>query len=120
MESEKTMTATVEKITYTATPEQIERMHQAFDEALEAAPSEFGKTYPMIVNGQERTGAGTFEVRAPANRDIVRGHFQRGTKQDVDAAFAGARAASPAGPGRPFIGGVGIMRRAAELIREGK
>ena len=45
------MTATVDKITYTATAEQIERMHQAFDEALAAAPREFGKTYPMIVNG---------------------------------------------------------------------
>ena len=30
------MSATSEKITYTATAEQIERMHSAFDDALDA------------------------------------------------------------------------------------
>lgn len=119
-ESEKTMTATVEKITYTATPEQIERMHQAFDEALSAVPNELGKTYPMIINGQERDGAGTFEVRAPANRDVLIGRFQKGTKQDVDDAVAAAEAAFPAWSGRPYMERVEILRRAAGLIRERK
>lgn len=114
------MAATVDKITYTATAEQIERMHQAFDEALRDVPQDFGKTYPMIINGKERNGAGTFNVVAPANHAVEIGTFQKGTRKDVDDAVAAAAAAYPAWSGRPFAERVAIMRRAAELIRERK
>jgi len=114
------MAVTVDKITYTATAEQIERMHSAFDEALARVPAELGKTYPMVINGVERTGAGTFEVRAPADRNLVIGRFQSGTSSDVDDAVAAAKAAYPAWSSRPFAERVAIMRRAAEIIRERK
>ncbi|MGH2562795.1 MAG: aldehyde dehydrogenase family protein [Thermomicrobiales bacterium] len=114
------MSVTVEKITYTATPEQIERMHQAFDEALTALKAHLGRTYPMVVNGEERNSGDTFEVRAPADRDLLIGVFQRGSARDVDDAVAAARAAYPAWSGRPYRDRVAIMRRAAELIRERK
>jgi 1-pyrroline-5-carboxylate dehydrogenase len=114
------MVATVEKVTYTATAEQVERMHQAFDEALDAVQGELGRTYPMIVDGRERRGSGTFEVRAPANRDVLIGVFQTGTAKDVDDAVAAASAAFPAWSGRPYAERVGIMRRAAAIVRERK
>ncbi len=114
------MAVTVDKITYTATADQIERMHSAVDEALAQVPGELGKTYPMVINGNERAGSGTFEVRAPADRNLVIGHFQSGTKSDVDDAVAAAKAAYPAWSARPFAERVAIMRRAAELIRERK
>jgi 1-pyrroline-5-carboxylate dehydrogenase len=114
------LSATVEKITYTPTPEQLERMHAAFDAVLAAVPAEFGRTYPLIVNGQERIGSGTFEVRAPANHDVLIGSFQKGTKKDVEDAVAAAKAAYPAWSSRPYMDRVRIMRRAAELIRERK
>jgi 1-pyrroline-5-carboxylate dehydrogenase len=95
-------------------------MHQAFDEALEQVKAELGKTYPLIVGGKERQGGGTFEVRAPANRDLLLGVFQKGTRQDVDDAVAAAKAAYPAWSGLPYAERVRIMRRAAELIRERK
>ena len=114
------MVATVEKITYTSTPEQIRAMHAAFDEALAAIEADFGLTHPMVVNGQERTAAETFEVRAPANHDKLLGTFQSGTKVDVDDAVAAALAAFPAWSGRPYQERVAIFRRVAELIRERK
>jgi 1-pyrroline-5-carboxylate dehydrogenase len=114
------MSATAEKITYTATADQIAQMHQAFDEALAAVRGELGRTYPLLIGGQERAGAGTFDVRAPANRDMVLGRFVRGTKQDVDDAVAAAKAAFPAWSELPYQERVRIMRRAAELIRERK
>ena len=114
------MSATAEKITYTATPDQIERMHQAFDDALAQVGPELGQTYPMLINGVERTAAKTFEVRSPIDRSIVIGRFQKGTKQDVDDAVAAARVAFPAWAKRPYKERVAIMRRAAELIRERK
>jgi 1-pyrroline-5-carboxylate dehydrogenase len=114
------MAVTVEKITYTATPEQIERMHQAFDDALAQVEGELGKTYPMIIDGVERQGAGTFDVHAPASRDLLVGTFQKGTKHDVEDAVAAAATAFPAWSGRPYGERVEIMRRAAELVRERK
>ncbi len=114
------MTATTEKITYTATPEQIEKMHAAFDDALVAVESELGRAYPMIINGEERTASETFEVRSPIDRSIVIGSFQRGTGQDVADAVAAAKAAFPGWASQPYQERARIMQRAAELIRERK
>ncbi|CAA9557989.1 MAG: Delta-1-pyrroline-5-carboxylate dehydrogenase [uncultured Thermomicrobiales bacterium] len=114
------MTATVDKITYTSTPEQIRAMHAAFDEALAAVEADLGKSHPMVIDGQERTAAATFEVRAPADRDKLLGVFQSGTRTDVDDAVAAAKAAFPSWAGLPYAERVAIFRRAAELIRERK
>jgi 1-pyrroline-5-carboxylate dehydrogenase len=114
------MSATVEKITYTATPEQVARMHDAFDVSIAEAVAGFGKTYPMIVNGEERQGNGTFEVRAPHDRSILLGSFQKGTKGDVDDAVAAAKAAYPAWSGRPWQERVALLGKVAEIIRERK
>ena len=114
------MTAATEKITYTATPEQLESMHKAFDEALADVSSALGATYPLIIDGKDRATRRTFEVHAPADRRVLVGRFAKGTAQDVDDAVAAARAAFPAWSGRPFRERVEIMRRAADLIRERK
>jgi 1-pyrroline-5-carboxylate dehydrogenase len=116
----KEMATTVEKITYTATADQLKRMHQAFDESLVKIKGELGKTYPIIIKGEDRTTGATFEVRAPADRNLLLGVFQKGGKAEVDEAVAAAKAAYPAWSGRPYQERVAIMRRAAELIRERK
>jgi 1-pyrroline-5-carboxylate dehydrogenase len=113
------MTVT-EKITYTATADQIERMHAVFDQALEDVNNELGKTYPMIINGEERTAKATFEVKSPIDHSIVMGTFQRGTASDVNDALAAAKAAFPAWSQRPWQERVEIMKRAADLVRERK
>jgi 1-pyrroline-5-carboxylate dehydrogenase len=110
----------VEKITYTATPEQIERMHETFDAALVEARGEFGRTYPMLIDGEEREGTGTFEVRAPADREVLIGRFRLGSERDVDEAVVAAARAFPEWSARPFGERVAVMRRAAALIRERK
>lgn len=114
------MAAPAQKITYTATPDQIEAMHDEFDSALEAITSEYGKTYPLIIDGEEITGCDTFDVRPPADRRVVLARFQKGTSQDVDRAVAAAKAAFPLWSGRPWQERVELVREAAELIRERK
>ncbi len=114
------MAATDLKITYTSTPEQIEAMHSYFDDAIEQARGQLGKSYPLIIDGEEVTGRDTFEVRAPANHDTVLGTFQRATPEDVDRAVAAAKAAYPAWSKRPWQERVEIIRKAADLIRERK
>jgi 1-pyrroline-5-carboxylate dehydrogenase len=112
--------AVAEKITYTATPEQVESMHAAFDRALEEVRTELGQTYPLLIDGEERSGSETFEVRSPGDYEIVLGRFTAATKDDVNDAVAAARAAFPEWSHRPWQERVAIMRRVAELIRERK
>ena len=115
------MAATAQpKITYTATPAQIEEMHDAFDAALAEARSTLGRTYPMLIDGVERFAAETFEVRAPADRALLLGRFPSGTKTDAEDAVASARAAFPAWSRRPYAERVATLRQAAETIRERK
>ncbi|HEX5497660.1 MAG TPA: aldehyde dehydrogenase family protein, partial [Thermomicrobiales bacterium] len=114
------MSATADKITYTATAEQVAAMHDAFDQALADIQGELGATHPMIIDGQDRTAAETFAVVAPADHEMVIGRFQHGTRQDVADAVAAARAAFPVWSSRPWQERVAIMKRAAEIIRERK
>ncbi len=115
------MTATTApKITYTATSEQLEEMHQAFDQALAEVRGELGRAYPMLIGGRERTTGATFEVRAPHDRSLLLATFPAGTKADVDDAVAAAKAAYPAWAGLPYGRRVEIIRGAASLIRERK
>ncbi len=111
---------TEQKITYTATPDQIKAMHATFDQALQGVEQDLGKTYPMILNGKDVTGRKLFDVRAPANTELLLGKFQTGTKEDVAAAVAAAKAAFPAWSHRPWQERVEIVRKAAGLIRERK
>ena len=114
------MAQATEKITYTATPEQIERMHASFDDALELAKTKLGQTFPMIINGESVSAPKTFAPSSPVDRSVVLGNFQSGSRSDVDSAVAAARSAYPSWSGRPWAERVTILRAAAELIRERK
>jgi 1-pyrroline-5-carboxylate dehydrogenase len=112
--------AIADKITYTSTPEQVESMHNAFDAALDQLLGTLGQTYPLLIAGEVRAGGDTFEVRSPADNEIVIGRFAVGTAVDVNDAVAAAKAAFPAWSQRPWQERVAILRRAAALIREQK
>jgi 1-pyrroline-5-carboxylate dehydrogenase len=114
------MTVTDPKITYTATPDQIEAMHGRFDDALAEVKKDFGATYPQIINGEDRAGNSVFDVVAPANVNRVLGRFPKGTSGDIDDAVAAARAYQPAWANMPWQERVEIMRGAANKIRERK
>jgi 1-pyrroline-5-carboxylate dehydrogenase len=114
------MAATEQKITYTATPEQIEAMHASFDDAIESVRRELGQTWPQIIAGEERTGRELFDIHAPADQRTLLARFQRGTSEDVEDAVAAAKAAYPAWSGRPWRERVELVREAASLIRERK
>jgi 1-pyrroline-5-carboxylate dehydrogenase len=114
------MAAAAPKITYTATPDQIEAMHATFDEALEKFAGTYGTEYPMVINGQAVTGRPTFDVVAPADTSLVLAKMQAGTVEDVDAAVAAAKAAYPAWSARPWQERVAIIQSAAEEIRNRK
>ena len=103
--------AVVEKITYTSTPEQVAAMHDAFDDALRRVKRNLGNTHPILINGEERGGVETFEVRSPIDQDIVIGHFVAGTKDDVNHAVAAAQVGELTGRRVDIRVGAGLGRR---------
>jgi 1-pyrroline-5-carboxylate dehydrogenase len=106
------------KITYATLSADNEELQSAFDAALERARADLGRTYPMIIGGEERTSAETFEDRSPIDREVVIARFPVGTRQDVQDAVDAARAAYPAWRNTPWRERLAILRRAAELISE--
>ncbi len=114
------MAATAQKITYTATPDQIEAMHQSFDEALDRLRQSLGRVCPIVVDGADRTGRKLFDVVAPADTSRVLARMQTGTAADVSDAVAAAKAGFPAWSSRPWRERVAIIHAGAEKIRERK
>ena len=98
------MAQTQEKITYTATPEQIERMHALFRLPRWRKPNGMlGKTYPMIINGQDRTSAKTFDVTSPIDRVSCSANSRRERPRMSMTQSPRPRLPIPAGP-RGHIG----------------
>jgi 1-pyrroline-5-carboxylate dehydrogenase len=114
------MTTTDLKITYTSTPEEIEAMHGVFDEALDAIRKEYGKSYPMIIDGEDRPSDTMFDVVAPSDTSIVLGRFPKGTQKDVDDALAVAKAYQKEWAALSPDERVGYIKAAAAKIRERK
>ena len=106
------------KVTYSTLASPDPMLHQLYDEAVEQAKADFGKNYPLFINGEERFTEKIFEKRSPINLDWVMGTFQYGTEKDANDAVAAAKAAFPAWSGRSWQERVAIMRQAADLISE--
>ena len=77
-----------------------------------------GRTYPMLVGGEERAGSETFEDRSPIDADIVVSRFPVGTRQDARDAIAAAKAAFPAWRDLGWRTRLEMLRQAADLISE--
>jgi 1-pyrroline-5-carboxylate dehydrogenase len=114
------MTAATVKITYTSTPEEIEAMHGLFDDALDQVSKDFGASYPMIINGEDRMSASTFDVIAPSHTGTVLGRFQKGSQKDVDDALMVAKAYQPEWAALAPEERVAYVKAAANKIRERK
>jgi 1-pyrroline-5-carboxylate dehydrogenase len=106
------------KITYSTLSADNEELQSAFDAAVEKVRGELGRSYPMIIGGEERRGAQEFEDRSPIDTDIVVSRFPVGTRQDVKDAVAAAQRAFPAWRDLGWQKRIEIMRRAADLISE--
>jgi 1-pyrroline-5-carboxylate dehydrogenase len=106
------------KITYSTLSADNEELQSAFEAALQRAREDLGKTYPMIIGGEERLTDETFEDRSPIDREMVVARFPVGGRQDVRDAVAAARAAYPAWRDTPWRDRLAILRRAADLISQ--
>ena len=112
------MTAERIKITYATLRADNEELQQQYEAGLERAKGRLGQVHRNLVDGAERDGDGTFEVRSPIDTDILVGTFARGTRADVQDAIAAAHRAQPAWFRLGWEGRLEILKAAAELISE--
>jgi 1-pyrroline-5-carboxylate dehydrogenase len=106
------------KITYATLRNDNEELHALYEAGLEKAKGRLGGSHRNFIDGADRDGEGTFEVRSPIDTDIVVGTFAKGTRKDAQDAIAAARRAQPAWFQLGWEKRVEIILRAAELISE--
>ena len=65
--------------------------HKKFDQAVESTRKDFGKKYPMIIGGKEIYSENQFQIRSPADRNIVIANFPMATNEDALRAIESAK-----------------------------
>jgi 1-pyrroline-5-carboxylate dehydrogenase len=109
------------KITYTTSAADMDKIHEAFDAALEKVRSECGRKHPIYVNGEAlRTDSPPIVDTSPINTDLVLGEFTSATIEQVDRAIESAHAARRGWEKLGWKQRVAIMRKAAEGVRAQK
>lgn len=112
---------TATKITYTSAAGDLEQFHRLFDEALDRVRAAAGASYPNIIGGEPVAGQGEpLDDRSPIDTSFLLGRFAAAGAAEVDLAMRRAREAQRAWGRRPWQERVGVLRRAAGLIRERK
>src|SRR5438309_6751516 len=70
-----------------------DEFHEKFDQAIEQVRKDFGKNYPMIIAGKEVFSNNQFQVRSPADKNLVLASFPLASKDDALHAIESAREA---------------------------
>ena len=106
------------KITYATLRADNEELHALYEAGVERAKARLGAEHSNVVDGRERGGEGTFELRSPIDQELLVGTFAKGTRADVKDAIEAARAAQPGWAATAWPERLAILRRAADLISE--
>ncbi|MCE7873021.1 aldehyde dehydrogenase family protein, partial [bacterium CPR1] len=106
------------KVTYATLTADNTELHAQLDEAFARVKGQFGKEFPLLINGQQKTGQETISSFSPADSGVLLGKVHAATEADVKEAVAAARAAYPAWRRTPWQERCRLLERAAEIIRE--
>ena len=106
------------RITYATMSADNEELHREYDAGIEEAKAQLGATIPVVVNGEERPGEGTYELRSPIDSDILLARISQATREDVEEAIAAAKASALEWDRLGWQKRVDIINNAADLISE--
>jgi 1-pyrroline-5-carboxylate dehydrogenase len=63
------------RVTYATMSADDDALHAAYDDGIVEARAGLGLTHPFVVDGAERTGAGTHREMSPVDNEVVIGEF---------------------------------------------
>jgi 1-pyrroline-5-carboxylate dehydrogenase len=93
-----------------------DEFHKAYEAAVEQVRKDLGQKHPLFIGGKEIWTRERFSDTSPADRKLVLGTFQKGTKAHAKQAVGAAMKAFPAWAATPWEDRVRIFRRAADLV----
>ena len=112
-ENEKTWTKAVSNNT-------TDEFHRKFDQAIDSVKKDFGKSYPIIIGGKEIYSENQFDVKSPADTQIIIAKFPLATKEDTLHAIESAKQAFTKWSLTPYQGRVQIFREVADVFSADK
>ena len=105
------------RVTYATMSADNEELHKHYEEGIDQAKAELGKTIPVVVNGEERPGEGTYELESPTDGTPL-AHISQATRRDVEDAIAAAKGFAVEWDRMGWKKHVEIINNAADLITE--
>lgn len=97
-----------------------DEFHKKFDQAIELVKKDFGKRYPMIIGGKEIFTDSQFQVRSPADRNLILANFPLASKEDALNAIESAREAFVKWSNTPYQKRVQLFREVADVFSQNK
>jgi 1-pyrroline-5-carboxylate dehydrogenase len=97
-----------------------DEFHKKFDDAVTLVQKDFGKRYPMIIGGKEIFSSGLFQVRSPADKNLILGSFPFATKEDTLHAIETAKESFYQWSLVPYQKRVQIFRDIADVFSRDK
>lgn len=94
--------------------------HKKFEDAVEQTKKDFGKRYPMIIGGKEIFSENQFQVRSPANKNLILAHFPLASKDDALHAIETAKEAFDNWSNASYQKRAKIFREVADIFSENK
>jgi 1-pyrroline-5-carboxylate dehydrogenase len=105
------------KVTYVSLSADDPATNAAFDQAIAEVRGRLGRTWPLIINGEERSTSTTFDSVSPGDTRIVVARVPRAAPDDVSDAVVAARAAFPTWSRTPWPERAARLEKAAQIIR---
>jgi len=94
--------------------------HKKFDSAVDQVRKDFGKNYPLIIGGKEIFSNDNFQVRSPADKNLILGNFPTATKENTLHAIEAAKDSFYKWSLAPYQKRVQIFREIADIFSHDK
>ena len=102
------------------TDNSTDEFHSKFDLAIEHVKKDFGKNYPMIIAGKEMFSDNLFQVKSPADKNLILANFPLASKDDVLHAIESAKDAFHKWSLVPYQKRAQIFREVADVFAQNK
>ncbi len=97
-----------------------EEFHEQFEKGIDEAKKEFGKKYPIIINGKEIFSDDNFSVNSPSDTKFPIAEFPKATISDTNHAILSAKNAFEKWSNTPYQTRIDIFRECADYFSSKK
>jgi len=97
-----------------------EEFHEKFEKAIDEAKKEFGKNYPLIIDGKELYSEDNFSVNSPSDTKITIANFPKASTSNTKDAILSAKKAFDEWSNLSYQNRIQIFRNCADYFSSKK